>query len=169
MHQWKAEMARQCDALIALPGGYGTLEELFQVITWAQLGIHHKPIGLLNVDGYYNTLLAFIDQTMEEGFVSHSARQIVVHAPNAQELIEKLENYVPYNDIVLAELNWKTEIVSDPGDVSRIIGIGTDEISPPLEGPSPPLPSIKENNDLPTTDETHANPVVGGDVILSPK
>uniref|UniRef100_A0A1S4BX87 Cytokinin riboside 5'-monophosphate phosphoribohydrolase n=3 Tax=Nicotiana TaxID=4085 RepID=A0A1S4BX87_TOBAC len=60
MHQRKAEMARQADAFIALPGGYGTLEELLEVITWAQLGIHQKPVGLLNVEGYYNSLLSFI-------------------------------------------------------------------------------------------------------------
>ncbi|KAM0889204.1 hypothetical protein ACQ4PT_027785 [Festuca glaucescens] len=60
MHQRKAEMVRHSDAFIALPGGYGTLEELLEVITWAQLGIHHKPVGLLNVDGYYKSLLTFI-------------------------------------------------------------------------------------------------------------
>ncbi|KAL5209909.1 hypothetical protein ABZP36_005532 [Zizania latifolia] len=70
MHQRKAEMARQSDAFITLPGGYGTLEELLEVISWAQLGIHRKPVGLLNVDGYYNSLLTFIDQAVEEGFVS---------------------------------------------------------------------------------------------------
>ncbi|XP_066351503.1 probable cytokinin riboside 5'-monophosphate phosphoribohydrolase LOGL3 [Miscanthus floridulus] len=164
IHQRKAEMARQSDAFIALPGGYGTLEELFEVITWAQLGIHHKPIGLLNVDGYYNTLLAFIDQAMEEGFISHIARQIIVHAPNAQELIEKLEDYVPYSDIVPAGLNWKTEIVNDPGDDSGI-SIGTDEILLPLEEPL--LSPIKENN-LPTADKpTDDSGTVGQEETLN--
>ncbi|KAL5224725.1 hypothetical protein ABZP36_011364 [Zizania latifolia] len=91
MHQRKAEMARQSDAFIALPGGYGTLEELLEVITWAQLGIHHKPVGLLNVDGYYNSLLTFIDKAVEEGFINPSARRIIVLAPTARELMEKLE------------------------------------------------------------------------------
>ncbi|KAF9625727.1 hypothetical protein IFM89_026535 [Coptis chinensis] len=59
MHRRKAEMARHSDCFIALPGGYGTLEELLEVITWAQLGIHDKPVGLLNVDGYYNYFLTF--------------------------------------------------------------------------------------------------------------
>ncbi|KAL5219165.1 hypothetical protein ABZP36_019849 [Zizania latifolia] len=108
MHQRKAEMARQSDAFIALPGGYGTLEELLEVITWAQLGIHHKPVGLLNVDGYYNSLLTFIDQAVEEGFISPSARRIIVSAPTAQELMEKLEEYVPYHDRVASGLNWET-------------------------------------------------------------
>uniref|UniRef100_A0A452YFX6 Cytokinin riboside 5'-monophosphate phosphoribohydrolase n=4 Tax=Aegilops tauschii TaxID=37682 RepID=A0A452YFX6_AEGTS len=106
MHQRKAEMARHSDAFIALPGGYGTLEELLEVITWAQLGIHHKPVGLLNVDGYYNSLLTFIDKAVEEGFINTSARRIIVLAPTAEELMEKLEDYVPYHDRVASKLNW---------------------------------------------------------------
>ncbi|PWZ24409.1 putative cytokinin riboside 5'-monophosphate phosphoribohydrolase LOGL10 [Zea mays] len=107
MHQRKAEMARQSDAFIALPGGYGTLEELLEVITWAQLGIHHKPVGLLNVDGYYNSLLTFIDKAVEEGFINPSARRIIVLAPTAQELMDKLEEYEPYHDRVASTLNWE--------------------------------------------------------------
>ncbi|MFS8020102.1 putative LOG family protein [Helianthus anomalus] len=91
MHQRKAEMARQADAFIALPGGYGTLEELLEVITWAQLGIHKKPVGLLNVNGYYNSLLSFIDKAVDEGFVTPDARRIIVSAPTAFELLSKLE------------------------------------------------------------------------------
>ncbi|CAI0435770.1 unnamed protein product, partial [Linum tenue] len=100
MHQRKAEMARQADAFIALPGGYGTLEELLEVITWAQLGIHDKPVGLLNVDGYYNSLLSFIDKAVDEGFVAPAARHIIVSAQNAHDLMVKLEvltiNYYIY-------------------------------------------------------------------------
>ncbi|GJN30039.1 hypothetical protein PR202_gb18313 [Eleusine coracana subsp. coracana] len=107
MHQRKAEMARQSDAFIALPGGYGTLEELLEVITWAQLGIHRKPVGLLNVDGYYNSLLTFVDQAVEEGFISPSAGRIIIWAPTAQELMNKLEEYVPYYDRVASGLNWE--------------------------------------------------------------
>lgn len=109
MHQRKAEMARQSDAFIALPGGYGTLEELLEVITWAQLGIHHKPVGLLNVDGYYNSLLTFIDKAVEEGFINPSARRIIVLAPTAQELMDKLEEYEPYHDRVASTLNWEMD------------------------------------------------------------
>ncbi|CAL0326996.1 unnamed protein product [Lupinus luteus] len=91
MHQRKAEMARQADAFIAMPGGYGTLEELLEIITWAQLGIHDKPVGLLNVDGYYNSLLAFMDKAVDEGFVTPPARHIIVSAHTAQDLMCKLE------------------------------------------------------------------------------
>ncbi|KAL0874977.1 hypothetical protein Bca101_024682 [Brassica carinata] len=98
MHQRKAEMAKHSDAFIALPGGYGTLEELLEVITWAQLGIHDKPVGLLNVDGYYNAFLSFIDKAVEEGFILPAARHIIVSAPTAKELFEKLEEYVPQHN-----------------------------------------------------------------------
>ncbi|KAJ0778158.1 putative LOG family protein [Helianthus annuus] len=91
MHERKAEMARQADAFIALPGGYGTLEELLEVITWAQLKIHHKPVGLLNVEGYYNSLLSFIDKAVDEGFISPIARRIIVSAPTAKQLVRQLE------------------------------------------------------------------------------
>ncbi|KAK4481435.1 hypothetical protein RD792_012327 [Penstemon davidsonii] len=109
MHQRKAEMARQADAFIALPGGYGTLEELLEVITWAQLGIHEKPVGLLNVDGYYNSLLCFIDKAVDEGFITPSARHIIVSAQTAHELMSKLEDYVPKHDNVTSKLHWEIE------------------------------------------------------------
>ncbi|KAH7667156.1 Cytokinin riboside 5'-monophosphate phosphoribohydrolase LOG protein [Dioscorea alata] len=78
MHHRKAEMGSYADAFIALPGGHGTLEKLFE-------------IGLLNVDGYYNSLLSFIDKVLEEGFINLAARQIIISSSNAKELIEKLE------------------------------------------------------------------------------
>ncbi|CAN7141712.1 hypothetical protein HID58_039648 [Brassica napus] len=106
MHQRKAEMARQANAFIALPGGYGTLEELLEVITWAQLGIHRKPVGLLNVDGYYNSLLTFIDKAVDEGFISPMARRIIVSAPNAKELVRQLEEYEPEFDEITSKLVW---------------------------------------------------------------
>ncbi|CAO2817752.1 unnamed protein product [Amaranthus hypochondriacus] len=109
MHQRKAEMARQADAFIALPGGYGTLEELLEVITWAQLGIHEKPVGLLNVDGYYNSLLSFIDKAVDEGFVTPAARNIIVSAPTAHELMSKLEDYVPKHYDTTPKLSWEME------------------------------------------------------------
>lgn len=109
MHQRKAEMARQADAFIALPGGYGTLEELLEVITWAQLGIHDKPVGLLNVDGYYNSLLSFIDKAVDEDFVTPAARNIIVSAPTAQELMSKLEDYVPRHYETTPKLSWEME------------------------------------------------------------
>ncbi|XP_077246222.1 cytokinin riboside 5'-monophosphate phosphoribohydrolase LOG3-like [Tasmannia lanceolata] len=121
MHQRKAEMARQADAFIALPGGYGTLEELLEVITWAQLGIHEKPVGLLNVDGYYNCLLSFIDKAVDEGFITPSARLIIVSSQNAHELMRKLEEYVPVHDGVGPELSWQVEQLgySTKSEISR--------------------------------------------------
>ncbi|KAB5557747.1 hypothetical protein DKX38_008656 [Salix brachista] len=114
MHQRKAEMARNSDCFIALPGGYGTLEELLEVITWAQLGIHDKPVkplhvGLLNVDGYYNYLLTFIDKAVDDGFIMPSQRSIIVSAPSAKELVQKLEEYVPVHDGVVAKAKWEAE------------------------------------------------------------
>lgn len=108
MHQRKAEMARQADAFIALPGGYGTLEELLEVITWAQLGIHQKPVGLLNVNGYYNSLLSFIDKAVDEGFVTPEARQIIVSAQTADELLSKFEEYEPEIGTEV-ESSWEME------------------------------------------------------------
>ncbi|KAL9395070.1 hypothetical protein Peur_014355 [Populus x canadensis] len=107
MHQRKAEMARQADAFIALPGGYGTLEELLEVITWAQLGIHDKPVGLLNVDGYYNSLLSFIDKAVDEGFITPAARHIIVSAHTAQELMCLLEDYEAEHSGVASKLSWE--------------------------------------------------------------
>lgn len=109
MHERKAEMARLSDCFIALPGGYGTLEELLEVISWAQLGIHDKPVGLLNVEGYYDFLLTFIDKAVDDGFIKPSQRHIFVSAPNAKELVQKLEEYVPVRDETLAEMNWEID------------------------------------------------------------
>lgn len=108
MHQRKAEMASLSDCFIALPGGYGTLEELLEVITWAQLGIHDKPVGLLNVDGYYNSLISFIDKAVDDGFIKPSQRHIFVSAPTAKELVQKLEEYEPVHG-VLAKAMWEVE------------------------------------------------------------
>ncbi|KAG1367029.1 putative Cytokinin riboside 5'-monophosphate phosphoribohydrolase LOG1 [Cocos nucifera] len=91
MHERKSEMAKHADAFIALPGGYGTMEELLEMVAWSQLGIHDKPVGLLNVDGYYNSLLALFDKGVDEGFIEESARNIVVSAESAEELIRKME------------------------------------------------------------------------------
>ncbi|TYI42840.1 hypothetical protein ES332_A01G126600v1 [Gossypium tomentosum] len=102
MHQRKAEMARHSDCFIALP-------ELLEVITWAQLGIHDKPVGLINVDGYYNYLLTFLDKAVDDGFIKPSQRHIVVSAPTATELVQKLEEYVPMHDGVVAKASWEAE------------------------------------------------------------
>ncbi|CAN6302711.1 unnamed protein product [Urochloa humidicola] len=119
MHQRKAEMARNSDAFIALPGGYGTLEELLEVITWAQLGIHSKPVGLLNVDGYYDPLLRFVDKAVEEGFVTPAARHIVVAAHTPHDLLYKLEAYVPVHDAHDPKLTWEDMAAADNSSFSR--------------------------------------------------
>ncbi|KAJ7543668.1 hypothetical protein O6H91_09G047600 [Diphasiastrum complanatum] len=112
MHQRKALMARRADAFIALPGGYGTLEELLEIITWAQLGIHNKPVGLLNVDGYYNPLLNLFEKCFEEGFITPGFGQIVVSASSATELLRRLEDYVPMYKCVAPRETWEMEQLS---------------------------------------------------------
>lgn len=93
MHTRKAKMATMSDAFIAMPGGYGTFEELFEVITWAQIGIHQKPIGLLNVEGYFDALLQFIDHAIAEGFVHADHRRLIVSAAQPDDLLEALGAY----------------------------------------------------------------------------
>ncbi|GLJ53045.1 hypothetical protein SUGI_1129960 [Cryptomeria japonica] len=109
MHERKAEMARQAEAFIALPGGYGTLEEVLEIIAWSQLGIHDKPVGLLNVDGYYNSLIAFFDKGVEEGFIDPAARHIFVSASTGKELLQRLEGYVPIHASVAPRQSWEME------------------------------------------------------------
>lgn len=90
MHARKQLMAERADAFVALPGGLGTFEELFEVWTWRQLGYHQRPIGLLNVNGYYDPLLQFLRQTVDRGFVTaEQARMLVVHE-DPQGLLDEL-------------------------------------------------------------------------------
>ena len=93
MHTRKARMADLADAFVAMPGGYGTLEELFEVLTWAQIGYHRKPIGLLNVAGFYDPLLAMIDHGIGEGFIRPSFRDLLVSAQNATDLMDRLSGH----------------------------------------------------------------------------
>ena len=86
-------MAHLADAFIALPGGLGTLEELLEIWTWAQLGIHRKPCGLLNVEGYYDRLLEFLDHAVGENFIAQKNRDMMTVAGNGGELLDRLENY----------------------------------------------------------------------------
>lgn len=100
MHERKAMMADQSDAFIALPGGFGTFEELMEIITWGQLGIHQKPIGVLNTAGYYDPLLAMIDRAVQEGFILPRYRNLIVVSSDVDELLEKLFQYEPLEGIV---------------------------------------------------------------------
>jgi uncharacterized protein (TIGR00730 family) len=93
MHERKAMMAELADGFIALPGGVGTLEEFFETWTWAQLGMHRKPCGLLNVAGYFDPLLAFLDRTVEEKFVRLIHRQMVMVDDDPVALLDRFEAY----------------------------------------------------------------------------
>jgi uncharacterized protein (TIGR00730 family) len=95
MHARKSLMAELADAFIALPGGFGTFEEFCEMITWSQLGIHHKPCGLLNVDGYYDPLLAMFDHAVAEGFLKRENRELVLASPSCRELLEKMRAFEP--------------------------------------------------------------------------
>jgi len=97
------------DAFIALPGGLGTLEEIFHIFSWAQLHIHHKPIGLLNVNGFYDNLLSFLDQAVEQEFLTSSARQIIISTTTAEQLIDQLQSFIPVIDPSTSRINWSTK------------------------------------------------------------
>ncbi|KAL6518199.1 hypothetical protein OROMI_033900 [Orobanche minor] len=101
-----SHMSNNVDAFITLPGGFGTLEELFHVVTRAQLNNHKKPIGLLNVNGFFDGLLTFINYSFEKGFISERAKCIIVVATTPEELIEKLIAFVPEPDPALANIVW---------------------------------------------------------------
>ena len=95
MHERKALMADLSDAFVALPGGFGTLEEFCEVVTWTQLGLHAKPCGILNVMGYYSPLLAMLDHAVEERFLKPENRALVLARESAAELLRALEQWRP--------------------------------------------------------------------------
>ena len=93
MHERKALMVELADGFIALPGGMGTFDEFFEVVTWAQLGIHVKPCGLLNVAGYYDRLTAFLDHAVAEGFVREEHREMIMLEESPEALLERFRGY----------------------------------------------------------------------------
>lgn len=95
MHERKAVMAELADGFIAMPGGLGTLEELFEVVTWAQLGFHRKPCGLLNVEGYFDPLISFLDSAVAERFVKPEHRSMLLVSEDPAGLLEELGDYRP--------------------------------------------------------------------------
>ncbi|MEH6498160.1 MAG: TIGR00730 family Rossman fold protein [Pseudoalteromonas distincta] len=95
MHERKAMMADLSDGFIALPGGVGTFEELFEVWTWAQLGHHQKPCALFNAGGYYDKLIDFLDHAMNEGFMKQAYREMLIVAPDVESLMAKVKAYEP--------------------------------------------------------------------------
>lgn len=100
MHERKAMMAELSDAFIAMPGGFGTFEELMETITWGQLGIHQKPVGLLNVAGYYDPMLQMIDRAIEEGFIQPRYRHLFVASSSIDELFEMMIKFQPLEGVV---------------------------------------------------------------------
>ncbi|PNK60717.1 TIGR00730 family Rossman fold protein [Psychrobacter sp. FDAARGOS_221] len=95
MHERKQKMAHYGDAFVALPGGAGTLEELFEVWTWAQLGLHDKPCAFLNVNGYYDGLLSFLADMVKAGFMRQTYLDMLIVSDDINELLEKLQDYTP--------------------------------------------------------------------------
>jgi uncharacterized protein (TIGR00730 family) len=100
MHQRKQLMSDLCDGVIMLPGGFGTLEEFFEVLTWLQLGLHNKPIGVLNVNGFYDFLLKQMDVMVEQQFLKPANRKLVLTSGDAIELVDLMENFNPQPDEV---------------------------------------------------------------------
>lgn len=111
MHERKAMMAELSDGFVAMPGGIGTLEELFEVFTWSQLGFHDKPIGLLNVDGFYDGLIAFLRHVVEQGFLRPAQAALLIHDPDAASLLERLKSFKPE----------RHDKLLDPATAGRII------------------------------------------------
>ncbi|QDU23091.1 LOG family protein [Urbifossiella limnaea] len=95
MHARKALMADRADAFVALPGGFGTLDELFEILTWAQLRIHAKPVALLNVAGFFTPLLAWLDQVVAAGLLKPKHRELVIVADTVPELLDRLAAFTP--------------------------------------------------------------------------
>lgn len=93
MHERKTKMHELCEGIIALPGGFGTMEELFEVLTWAQLGHHQKPIGLLNMEGYYNPLLNMIDSMLAHGYSKPEFKELLLVSDNIDDLLDKVNHY----------------------------------------------------------------------------
>jgi uncharacterized protein (TIGR00730 family) len=95
MHERKAMMAELAEGFVAMPGGIGTLEELFEILTWSQLGFHQKPVGVLNVDGFYDGLIAFLQMQVTQGFVKASQAALLLHETTAPALLKSLRTFVP--------------------------------------------------------------------------
>jgi len=97
MHERKTLMHEMSDGVIALPGGFGTMEELFEMLTWSQLGLHKKPIGMLNIDGFYNALISLLDNMVEKGLLKPKNREMLLVDDNIDSLLYQMEQYIaPY-------------------------------------------------------------------------
>jgi uncharacterized protein (TIGR00730 family) len=104
MHERKAMMTQLSDAFLILPGGWGTMDEMCEVLTWAQLGIHRKPCGLWNVAGYYDSLLAFLDHAVSEGFLKAHDRHRLLVETTLPDLLQSMRNHIPVAEPAPASL-----------------------------------------------------------------
>jgi len=93
MHERKTKMNDLCDGVIVLPGGYGTMEEFFEMITWAQLGLHKKPIAILNIDVFYDDLIKLVQTMVDKGFLKQTNQEMLLVSNDIDELLEKMKNY----------------------------------------------------------------------------
>jgi len=93
MHERKTKMNELCDGIIALPGGFGTIEELFEILTWVQLGLQNKPIGILNIEGYFDSLITFIQSMVENGFLREIDENLLIVRDNIDDLLNEMKNY----------------------------------------------------------------------------
>ena len=116
MHERKARMAELADGFIALPGGLGTLEEFFEVLTWAQLGMHQKPCGLLNIDHYYDPLVAFLDRAVEQQFIEQAHREMIQLDESVDGLLSKFELYQPPQSNKITWVRQMTDAIN--GDLT---------------------------------------------------
>jgi uncharacterized protein (TIGR00730 family) len=99
MHERKQRLAQAADAFVALPGGYGTFEEFFEILTWAQIGLHSKPIALLNTDGYYQPLFAMIENAQKQGFIYNEHQALFSYSDEPEEVLDLLLEYEPPADL----------------------------------------------------------------------
>ncbi len=113
MHERKAMMAELSDAFVALPGGYGTLEEIFEVLTWVQLGFHSKPCGLLNINGYYDHLLEFLDYSVAQQFIYQPHRDLILQALEPAGLIEQ---FLAYQPVKMDKAAWVHDLEKSSSD-----------------------------------------------------
>jgi uncharacterized protein (TIGR00730 family) len=115
MHARKALMVELADAFIAMPGGFGTVEEFFETLTWAQLGLHAKPCGLLNVHGYFDHLIRFVDHAVHEQFIDSANRGLMLVDDSPEALLDKLDSWKPP---VVDKAVWATRLTNDAPDRS---------------------------------------------------
>jgi len=95
MHERKTKMNDLCDGVIALPGGFGTLEELFEMLTWAQLGLHKKPIAILNTNGFYDALIELLKGMVEKGLLKEANQEMLLVSDSIDDLLNQMKNYIP--------------------------------------------------------------------------